>query len=242
MFFKRLNEKCHIKKKSFKKDAGAFKAQKTFVNKQKPIIFDIGAFVGQISAKYAEIFPGGQIYAFEPFQDSFSNLQKLTKQHPNIYPANLAVLDFVGTTQLNINNDPTCNSIFPRPTNAVKYYSPSSENVQNVEVNTTTVDDFCQQKQIKFIDILKIDVEGAEIKVLSGATQMLAQHAVGLIYCEVMFISHYQGGCLYHDIAEYLANYGYSLFNLFNLKQAGNGQLRWGNAIFICPQLRDDNV
>lgn len=236
-FFRKLTGQSKSGKQSFKSN-DPFEVQKLFIDKQKPVVFDIGAYVGELSVRYAVLFPQGRVYAFEPFEESFTNLRELTRQHPNICSVNSAVLDFAGTTEFNINNDPTCNSIFPRPVDTVKYYSPRAENIRTVKVNATTVDDFCSQRQIDCIDILKIDVEGAETKVFSGAAQMLTRQAIDLVYCEVMFISHYQGGCLYHDIAAHLGGYGYSLFNLFNLKQASDGQLRWGNAIFISPQLR----
>ena len=51
-----------------------------------------------------------------------------------------------------------------------------------------------------------------------------------------MFIAHYEGGCLFHEITGLLEKHDYSLFNLFNLKRAKDGQLRWGNAIFLSPE------
>jgi len=74
--------------------------------------------------------------------------------------------------------------------------------------------------------------------VLQGASKKLTSKQIKLIYSEVMFTPHYQCGCLFHDISEFLSHYNYSLFNLYNLKQANNGQLRWGNAIFVSPEMR----
>jgi hypothetical protein len=53
-----------------------------------------------------------------------------------------------------------------------------------------------------------------------------------------MFVSHYEGGCMFHELTTFLEQYSYTLFNLYNLKRAKNGQLRWGNAIFLSPQVR----
>jgi len=39
-------------------------------------------------------------------------------------------------------------------------------------------------------------------------------------------------------LAALLDQYGYSLFDVYNLKRAKNGQLRWGNAIFLSPHVR----
>jgi len=94
------------------------------------------------------------------------------------------------------------------------------------------------KEKISYIDILKVDVEGAEIKVFTGAVGKLSSHNIGLIYAEVTFVPHYEGGCLFHELSTFLSKYSYTLLNLYNLKISKSGQLRWGNAIFLSPQLR----
>ena len=149
-----------------------------------------------------------------------------------------AVSDHIGKTKLHINSDLTCNSLFSRPKSGPVYYSEKSQNVDEIEVDTITVDSFCERENIERIDILKLDVEGAEKKVLSGACNKLSKHNIYLIYTEVMFVSHYEGGCMFHELTSFLEQYGYTLFNFYNLKRAKNGQIRWGNAIFLSPQAR----
>jgi hypothetical protein len=150
----------------------------------------------------------------------------------------MAVSDYVGKTKLYVNADLTCNSFFPRPACGPRYYPEKAENIGEIIVDMTTIDHFCNQANIERIDILKLDIEGAEIKALSGACDILSKHAVYLIYTEVMFVSHYEGGCMFGELGGFLEKYGYTLFNLYNLKRAKNGQLRWGNAIFLSPQAR----
>ena len=51
------------------------------------------------------------------------------------------------------------------------------------KVNTITLDEFCEEKKIKNIDILKIDVDGTELEVLLGSDKML--NMVKIILVEV---------------------------------------------------------
>lgn len=216
----------------------AFSAQRLFFdNDSTPIIFDVGAYTGEVAKTYRKIFPRATVYCFEPFGGSFRELEKLSID-PLVKRFPVAMSDQVGKTMLNVNTDLSCNSFFPRPQNEPAYYSAQARNVDQVEIETTTIDSFCNKENIERIDILKLDVEGAEIKALKGAHNKLSSHAVTLIYTEVMFISHYEGGCLYHELAGLLEQYGYTLFNLYNLKRAKDGQLRWGNANFLSPQAR----
>jgi FkbM family methyltransferase len=53
-----------------------------------------------------------------------------------------------------------------------------------IEVDCTTVDDFCSQRGITSIDVLKIDTEGHELAVLNGAMQMLSSGAVRFVFLE----------------------------------------------------------
>jgi FkbM family methyltransferase len=201
------------------------------------IVFDIGAYIGEIARKYISIFPNARVYAFEPFPDSFKKLVSISES-TSIKPYNYALSDNMGKMKLYINADPSSNSFSPRSTDSKKYYSKKAENIGHIKVDTVTVDRFCNEEGISFIDILKIDVEGAEIKVLTGAFEKLSTHAIGLIYVEVTFVPLYQEGCMFHELSAFLRKYDYTLFNLYNLKRARNGQLRWGNAIFLSRQIR----
>jgi len=60
------------------KTENPFQAQKHFFDKAAGlVIFDVGAYVGDITGTYRGIFPGATIYCFEPFPDSFKKLSRL---------------------------------------------------------------------------------------------------------------------------------------------------------------------
>lgn len=217
-----------------------FRMQKLFFYDRDDItIFDVGAYVGQITKIYRGLFRNATIYSFEPFPDSFEALKQTSEGYPT-HPYQMAVADCAGKTKFNVNTDPKCNSFYTRPTQSdgEKYYPNRAKFIGQIEVETTSVDEFCDAKNISRIDILKLDVEGAEKRVLKGATRRLSEHSIGLIYSEVMFVPHYEGGCSFQELSVLLCQYGYTLFDFYNLKRAKNRQLRYANAIFLSPELR----
>jgi len=220
-----------------KKDA--FHDQKMLLNgMETPVIFDVGAYIGEITARYEILFPKATIYSFEPFPGSFERLQERFKAYDVVKPFQLAIADRAGTREFYLNSDRSCNSLFPRPSSARKYWPGKAASVARIEVDVTTIDAFCKKESIPKIDILKLDVEGAELLALRGASEKLAQKSIELIYTEVMFIPHYEGGVMFYELCSFLSDYGYTLFDLYDLKRAENGQLRWGNAIFVSPHIR----
>ncbi len=233
MFLSRLKDR---KWKSEGEDV--FEIQRRFFQGHSGItIFDIGAFRGAVTKTYRRLFPEARVYCFEPFPDSFDKLRRLS-DGGSVKAYNTAVSDCAGTTELYVNFDRSCNSFFPRPDSDIKYYPKAAENTGKIEVKTITVDEFCDREKISKIDILKLDVEGAELKVLKGAVGKLVKQAVALVYTEVMFAAHYDGGCLFYEVSSFLARYNYGLFGYYNLKSSKSGQLRWGNAIFLSAELR----
>lgn len=203
-----------------------------------PVIFDGGAFVGDTALQYKALFPDSHLTCFEPFPDSFQKLQARTSHLSRVTLVNAALADTAGHARLNINTDLSSNSLFGRPRDAKAYYDPASVNVKQEEVELITLDAYCAARKIARVDILKLDTEGAELKVLKGGESLLKQRAIGMVYAEVMFIPHYEGGVLFYELCAYLASWGYSLFNVYELKRAPDGQLRWGNAIFLNSDLR----
>lgn len=201
------------------------------------VIFDVGAYVGEVAATYKRLFPQSTIYCFEPFPDSFHKLNRLCRD-ASIKAHQIAFSDKEGKTTFNINVDLSCNSLLPPTESDFKCYSAKSIKDGEIQVETNTLDNFCAGDEIACIDILKLDVEGAEVKVLDGASSMLSKQAIKLIYSEVMFIPHYTNGCLFHELTAFLNKHGYTLLNFYHLKSAKNGQLRWGNAIFLSPEIR----
>ncbi len=215
-----------------------FTVQKELISAREPVIFDIGAHVGEVTRTYRGLFPQATIHSFEPFPDSFEALSKSTEQDSRILSHRIAMADKSGTATFNANVSPSTSSLLPTDQRGSSYFGEGLfDTVSQIEVATTTVDDFCHEQGISHIDIMKMDVQGAEFSVLRGATDMLERGAVSLIYTELIMVPNYVGQHRLHEYLSFLDMYGYELLDFFNPYRRDH-KLIESDVIFVGPDLR----
>jgi len=220
-----------LKKSDFQENA--FDVQQKLMLNAPKVIFDIGANRGDTAIKYSNLFPTAKIYAFEPFEETFKKLKDNVKDYPNIHIYNFAIADTIGETVFYSNKNEDTNSIL----SSSKIGLSSDEQVKTIGqtiINTETLDTFCLNHKIDKIDILKMDIQGAELMALTGAQKILAEKKIDLIYTETYFRRQYNNQPLFHEISTFLADNGYYLQDIY-APIYGNGSIAWCDAIFL-PQ------
>ncbi len=125
---------------------------------------DIGSHRGEVLSQMLKYAPEGQHYAFEPIPELFRFLQKKYSGKANILPYALAEKEGISTFHY-VKNAPAFSGLKKR-----KYHINNPE-IQKLEVNVKTLDQLLPE-DLK-IDLIKIDVEGAEFPVLKGAKRIL---------------------------------------------------------------------
>lgn len=130
------------------------------------VIFDIGANVGEISIYFSKMYPNSKVFAFEPSKRNLKLFNENIKNQffncDNITIIEKAVSNYNGkiklTTSLNAQNT---SIIDPKINREIK--KGDLEYIDRVEeVDVITLENLCNQNQIKEIDFVKIDIEGAE--------------------------------------------------------------------------------
>jgi len=209
----------------------AFKAQRQLIKNQAPIIIDVGAFDGRSARLYKKYFSDAIIYSFEPFPPSFAILQnnKVDNQH-TLYP--FAVADNNGKSNLHVNRYAATNSLLESSSYGLQV-SPEQTTQYVIEIEQRTLDSFCKENNLIAIDILKIDVQGGELKVLQGARDLLENKKITLIYFEVEFRELYKEQPMFDNLSMFLRSLGYHFFAFYNSSYLRNGQMIAADAIFI---------
>jgi hypothetical protein len=149
----------------------------------------------------------------------------------------MAVAEQSGTRILYINDVDATNSLLPAVTSSRRYL-PGKETKGSIQVDATSIDEFVKSHRVETIHILKMDIQGGELMALEGAQRALKEIQMPLIYTEIMFVPHYEKQPLLNDIWDFLARYGYSMFDIYYLQRADNGQLKYANALFVSTEVR----
>ncbi len=215
-----------------------FHTQCRFVSKESPVIFDLGANVGQTTERYLEHWPAARLISFEPGDAAFRELTNRFRGNSQVRTEKLAVAETDGQATYYVNQGSTTNSLLPISDQSHHYMAPrKTRNISQTAVPTVSLDSYCQKQNLTQIDILKMDIQGAEEMALRGASQMLAEGRISLIYTEVLFGSLYESQASFDDICRLLRGFGYRLHSLANMTRGTDDLLSYGDAVFLAPDV-----
>lgn len=128
------------------------------------VAFDVGANVGQTSTLIADLWPSSNIHAFEPVDKTFNILKKNIARCAKVKPWKIACSDRVGDAEIYL--DKTYSEISSLENSTLKG--------GRVCIKLSTIDLFCEENCV-YPDLIKIDTEGHEMSVLSGAKMLLSR-------------------------------------------------------------------
>ena len=179
-------------------------------------IFDVGARDCEESRQFAIAFPRADIYAFECNPATLPACRAVAAAEPRVRLVEKAVSNRAGRisffpidqqrTRTGVaNGNPGASSLLEATGNY-----PEERYVQNkIEVDAIRLDDFMLEHGVGSIDILWMDVQGAESMVLEGLGERIGD--LRCLHMEVEFFEIYRGQLLFADIDAYLRSRGFRL-------------------------------
>jgi len=193
------------------KDSGERKVMEYVKSKikQRPMIFDVGANIGEYSALLRSVF-GEQatIHASEPSQKTFNHLV----MNKSIIPHKIGFGGKNTKTILYTNADKSgLASLYNRN---LEHFRIDMNREEAVDIKK--IDTFCAENNIKKIHFLKLDIEGSELEAFKGASEMLKSSSIDFIQFEF-------GGCNV-DSRTFFKDFYYLLrddYNIYRIVQNG---------------------
>lgn len=194
-----------------------------FSENEKLIIFDVGGCEGEDSIRYSRLFPNSQIFIFEPLPNNQNlineNINKYNSK--NITLVKKALSDKISNEQFFVSSgSPSLakedmdwdfgnkSSSLLAPSNVCDFV-PWLKFNEVIEVSATTIQDFTTSNRIAGIDFMHLDVQGAELKVLNGASSFIDN--IKIIWLEVSSEELYEGQPLKNDIEKFMCSKNFIL-------------------------------
>ena len=222
------------------------------------MVVDVGCRWGFATA-WEQLGDRCQVVGFDPDVAECDRLREHYRSAPHVEVVPLALGAHSGPATLHVTKDPSGNSLYPTVTDVVERFPAlaGGQVERTVDVQLTTLDEWCARAGRERVDVIKVDTQGSELEVLQGAARTLG--TVRAVEVEVEFNTLYEGVALFGDIDGFLRDQGFVLWRLRDLAhyaqlgapadwrtletqhydgyqarvQAGPGQLFWANAFFV---------
>lgn len=145
------------------------------------VTLDVGAYLGLFALLAGHANERGKVFAFEPLPNMFGRLERHVELNrlENVACVNSAVSDFDGSTEIFHQSGNTCTASLSRE------FMQWQTDWKTSTVPVTTVDQFVADKNLRGVDLLKIDTESTEPQVLGGMTHVLENDKPHIV-CEVL--------------------------------------------------------
>ena len=142
-----------------------------------------------------------------------------------------ALSDRTGEAAFEINRSEESSSLLPVNPRNNEWFARDLGVAKIIQVPTITLAGLMEEQRLDSVDLLKLDLQGAERLVLTGGEAVLDR--IRVIYTEVFFEQLYAGAWLFGEMNEFLAARGFKLCGLSNIVHAeSNGDLVQANATF----------
>lgn len=184
-------------------EAGPIQQLKSFISAES-VVIDVGANIGFFSTRFAKwaIPAGGKVIALEPENKNFQQLVKVLQSQG--YPKNTV-------ETLNCAVAEKCGLMYL----AINPYHPGDHRLEadGIPVNVVTIDKLLSERGWPRVSLIKIDVQGAELRVILGARKCLEKFKPAL-FIEVDDRNLKSNGGSASELIDTLGELGYKPFCL----------------------------
>ena len=188
------------------------------INK-KPLIMDVGANKGQSIKRFKDLFDNPIIHSFEPIKEEFEKIRDKYNSDKNIFLNNYALGEKKTEKEFNITKK-TGNSSFHNVTQGTKWLKARSKEYKTTEdgyiqekrnIKIDSLENYFLKNKLDKIDLLKIDTQGYEDKILEGSLNLIKNNKIDAVLTEIMFDDVYEKYFSFSDLEKYLVPFNFRM-------------------------------
>ena len=135
-----------------------------------PVVFDVGANTGLYTEAFLNLIPNAQVFAFEPSIGAIKEFQIRFSGHSNVHLIPIALGK--ENSVLSLYSDKSGSGLASLTKRRVQHFGIEMDYVESISCRK--LDDWIIERNV-YPDFIKIDVEGHELDVLSGAISTLSK-------------------------------------------------------------------
>ncbi|MGC4022148.1 MAG: FkbM family methyltransferase [Cyclobacteriaceae bacterium] len=174
--------------------------------RQDSVVLDIGTNIGWVALNLAAKASDGKVIGFEPdpfnYSIAINNLRINQRSNLQVFPIGLGSENSKLNLEIRTPSNRGGNRIAP----------PNSQSASFSEVEIKKLDNFLDDQKIDRVDLIKIDVEGFELKVLKGASEILKK-CKPILFIELDDNNLRDQGDSAKELVESLLSMGYQIHN-----------------------------
>jgi FkbM family methyltransferase len=193
-------------------------------------LIDVGARQGDFT-RAVDAMCGVSAGILVELQPRYAESLREEFQPPRFHVRQCALCDKVGQLEVDINRDDFTTSILQIHRALPELSSLDVRPSGTIVCDALTLDKVASEHGITSVDLLKLDVQGAEHLVLLGGRDTLAR--TRMLWTEISFKRLYENCCLFQEIFDLLTGSGFSLYELSPGFRSPCGELLQGDALFV---------
>ena len=198
-----------------------------WIENSAPVIIEAGAFNGDDTMRFITRWPNAKIFAFEPIPELGQALEKKFSSFQSVHVVKEALVGFpsrpIEMHSFDVDAQNHGSSSILSPSEHLDR-EPSVNFLRKVLVDGLTGDDWLGTVSLDRIDLLWLDLQGAELEVLTASCKML--EVTEVCHVEVSTRRLYEGAALFGEIYDFMISEGFQL----KLKRVLGIT---GNAVFV---------
>jgi FkbM family methyltransferase len=196
-----LSEQAPARPEAFTMESTLFHLAKRGLKPK--VILDVGAFKGYWSEYAQYFFPDANFYMIDPLKVNEARLQELCQKDTHFAYLRCAVGDVEGELIMNVTDDVAGSSLLAFDRDRLP---------QDEKVKIRTLDNLIAEGAILPPQLVKMDVQGYELKALDGGQRLFETTDVFIL--EVSMFEFMSEHPLAHQVIDYMAKRGYFLFDI----------------------------
>lgn len=178
------------------------------------VVLDVGAFKGYFIKCWKKFCPKARFHCFEPTPHTFQKLQELYGDQPDIRLNQAGLAEEAGELEIQMSsNIHSCNSFLAPKQSTWQENRYEVGELTTTQVPVWTLDNYLAEQKIDRVYLMKIDVQGYELKVLQGGEKR-ALGRIDHILVESGIRPFYEGAPRFSDVFNYLTSQGFHLMGM----------------------------